>query len=374
MMTPVRLPFYLKIAQVITGIIGLFYILYLGQNILLPIIFAMILSILLNPMVNFLVRKKWNRILAISVSIIFMFAIVFGILYFIAAQMSMFTEALPALKAKLTDLIADILDWFSHQFRIPQEQMDVWIEKMKTEGMNEAGVRVGSTLLNISNVLVLVFLVPVYIFLILYYKQLFLMFFSKVFTDDKADTVKQVLSSTKSLIQSYLRGLIIEMIIVAALNSGALLIIGVEYGIVLGVIGAILNLIPYLGGIVAIALPMLMAFVNGTPTSALFVLVAYVIIQLIDNNILVPMIVASKVKVNALVSIVVVLIGGAVWGVAGMFLAIPLTAIIKVVCDNIPALVPYGMVIGDDIPTEEIVLPEPPASQTSSQESSSSEK
>src|SRR6185369_3265784 len=144
--------------------------------------------------------------------------------------------------------------------------------------------------------------------------------------------VGEVLFTTKSLIQSYLSGLMIEMVIVAILNSIGLLIIGVDYAIVFGVIGAILNLIPYIGGIVAISLPMLMAFVTGTPISAFFVLIAYLIVQFIDNNYLVPVIVASKVKVNALVSIIVVLIGGTLWGVAGMFLSIPLTAIVKVIC------------------------------------------
>jgi predicted PurR-regulated permease PerM len=134
------------------------------------------------------------------------------------------------------------------------------------------------------------------------------------------------------------------------LNSTALLIIGVDYAILFGIIGAILNLIPYIGGIVAISLPMMMALLTGTPMKALLVLGAYVLIQLIDNNYLVPKVVASKVKVNALISIIVVLIGGALWGVAGMFLSIPLTAICKVVFDRIESLKPIGFLIGDNMP------------------------
>jgi predicted PurR-regulated permease PerM len=143
---------------------------------------------------------------------------------------------------------------------------------------------------------------------------------------------------------------LIEMLIMATLNSTVLLIIGVDYAILFGIIGAILNLIPYIGGIVAISLPMLMAFITGTPMKALLVLLGYVIIQLIDNNYLVPRIVASKVKVNALISIIVVLIGGALWGIAGMFLSIPITAICKVVFDKITPLKPIGFLIGDNMP------------------------
>jgi predicted PurR-regulated permease PerM len=112
------------------------------------------------------------------------------------------------------------------------------------------------------------------------------------------------LSETKTAIQSYIVGLLIEMIIVAAMNSTALVLLGVKYGILIGCIGAILNLIPYLGGIIAIALPVLMATVTKDGYSTqLGVIIAYIVIQFIDNNILVPRIVSSKVQINALMSI-----------------------------------------------------------------------
>ena len=146
-------------------------------------------------------------------------------------------------------------------------------------------------------------------------------------------------------------GLMLEALIVATLNSAALLILGVKYAVLFGVIGALLNMIPYIGGIVAIALPVLMATVteNGY-TTQLWIVVAYLIIQFIDNNILVPRIVSSKVEINALISIVVVLLGGALWGVSGMFLSIPFTAILKIIFDRIPDLKPWGKLLGDDVP------------------------
>lgn len=345
-----RLPYYLRIAQVLLALVAVFFICYVGQEILVPLFFSVILAILLNPVVNFLVRHRFNRVFGIILAILLMFIVIGGVFFFIGAQISMFRDALPELKAKAEDLFHQVVDWVSTRFRVPHEQVDAWIERKKSEGLNEAGGRVGSTILSISSLLVLVFLVPVYIFLFLFYKPLLLTFIARVFGDEHRDTVQEVLKSTKTLIQSYLLGLMIEMVIVATLNSTALLIIGVDYAIVLGVIGAILNLIPYIGGIVAIGLPVIMTLLSGNPMSALFVVGAYALIQLIDNNFLVPMIVASKVKVNALVSIVVVLIGGAVWGVAGMFLSIPVTAILKVICDNVPGLQPYGYVIGDDMP------------------------
>jgi len=345
-----KFPLYLKIAQILMGLLAFFYILYLGQNIIVPLVFSLILAILLNPVVNWLNRKGIHRTISIALAILLMMIVVGGVFYFIGSQVSMFREALPTLKLKLATVTEDAIDWIASKFNITTKKIDTWIDAKKAEGLNEAGARVGNTLVTLSGMLVLLLLVPVYIFLFLHYKPLLLEFIRRIFRNGRTETLEEVLRSIKKLIQSYLLGLLIEMLLVATLNSTALLIIGIDYAIVLGVIGAILNLVPYIGGIVAISLPMLMGFLSENPVSALFVLFAYIIIQLLDNNFFVPMIVASKVKVNALVSIIVVLIGGGLWGVSGMFLAIPLTAIFKVIFDNVPDLRPYGFLIGDDIP------------------------
>ena len=168
--------------------------------------------------------------------------------------------------------------------------------------------------------------------------------------------VAEVLGETKSLIQSYLIGLLIEAAIVATLNSVGLLIIGVKYALLLGLLSALLNLIPYIGIVIATILPVVMALALQSPLSALWVFILFIVVQFVDNQYIVPYIVASKVKVNALVSIIVVLIGGALWGISGMFLAIPLAAIAKVVFDRIPQLEPLGFVLGDDMPDEDKIV------------------
>ena len=136
----------------------------------------------------------------------------------------------------------------------------------------------------------------------------------------------------------------------AILNSAGLLLIGVNYAILLGIFGAFLNIIPYIGGIIGVALPMIVALLTQSTTGVLLVFIVYAIIQFIDNHYIVPKLVASKVRINALVSIIVVLAGGALWGVPGMFLSIPLTAMLKVIFDHIDGLKPWGFLLGDTIP------------------------
>jgi predicted PurR-regulated permease PerM len=151
--------------------------------------------------------------------------------------------------------------------------------------------------------------------------------------------------------QHYITGLLTETSIVAVLNIIGLLIIGAPFAILLGLIAAILNLIPYIGGLIAVVLTALITFSNtGSVTKMVYAIVIFMIVQLIDNNFLVPKVIASRVKLNALISIVGVLIGGALCGVGGMFLSIPFLAICKVIFDRVDDLKPWGKVLGDDIP------------------------
>lgn len=345
-----KLPLYHKLSIVIIGLFIFFYILFIGREILVPLTFSWILAILLNPVVNFFIRKKINKVIAIGLAIVLMILVAGGILLFIGSQLSMFADSFPELKQKFNELVHKGLIWFSHTFNIGTYKINTWIAEQKSNSMKGASGMIGTTLGTVSGFLVVILLIPVYIFLFLFYKPLLLQFIAKLFEKEQHKVVGDVLQQVKSLIQNYLVGLLIEMAIVATMNSTALLIIGIKYAILFGVIGAILNLIPYIGGIVAIAIPMIMGLISDDQMSSLYVLMAYLLIQVIDNNFLVPKIVASKVKVNALISVIVVLIGGALWGVAGMFLSIPLIAIAKVIFDRIESLEAYGFLIGDTMP------------------------
>jgi len=346
----IKLPAYAKLSLIVMGSLAFFYILYIGQEIAVPLVFATILAILLNPIVNFLSNRKVNRVIAILLVLMVTIILITTLMYFIGSQISKLTDSMPQFKQKFSVLFNDIINWVSQTFNISKTKINTWIDKTKSEGMTNSSSLIGQTLGTISGALVLLLLLPVYIFMILFYKPLLLEFIARLFQRDKHVIVVEVLGETKTLIQSYLIGLLLEAALVATLNSVGLLIIGLDYAILIGIIGALLNIIPYIGGLIAITIPMLLAFATKSPIDALWVFIVYIIVQFIDNNFFVPKIVASKVKVNALVSIIVVLIGGALWGVSGMFLSIPIVAIVKVIFDRIESLSPFGFLIGDNQP------------------------
>jgi predicted PurR-regulated permease PerM len=342
--------FCLKVAMLLVGLVAFFFILYIGKPILAPLIFAAILAIVLNPLVGYLTRKGVNRVVAIALALLLAIAVIAGVVYFLSSQVAHFSESFPMVKEKFKSLIDESVRWTSQYFNVRESVIRTWLTNAKAKGLEGAGQLLGSTLSTLGDVFAVVFLMPVYIFMILFYKPLLLEFIAQLFPRERHAAVGEVLVQTRTMIQHYLVGLLFEALIVAVLDSVGLLIIGIDYAILLGVIAALLNMIPYIGGLVAISLPLLMAFATRTPMTALLVLVVYLLVQFIDNNYIVPKVVASRVKLNALVSVVMVLFGGALWGVAGMFLAIPMTAIVKVVCDRLEPLRPLGYLLGDDQP------------------------
>ncbi len=293
-------------------------------------------------------RSGISQVFSIIIALLIALLVFGGILYFLSSQIVGFGDNLPLIKSKFASILHELQRWLQVKFGLAINKQ----VQLVNEAMNNSKAVLGQTVGTALGTLAVVFLLPVYVFLLLYYKTLILNFLYEVFSEENTKQVGDILNETKTAIQSYMVGLLLEALIVAILNSVALLILGVDYAILIGVIGAILNMIPYLGGIVAIALPVLMATITKDGFSTqLGIIIAYAIIQFIDNNILVPRIVSSKVQINALISILVVFLGNALWGVPGMFLSIPAVAILKIIFDRIDGLKPWGKLLGDEVPT-----------------------
>jgi predicted PurR-regulated permease PerM len=252
---------------------------------------------------------------------------------------------------KFDGLITQCVEWASAHFQIGAERIDAWLHDLRTEMMHAGKAAIGQTLVYTGNLLIILILIPVYIFMLLYYQPLLIEFIHRLFRSNRKNDVDEILASTKKIIRSYLGGLLTEASIIATLYSTSLLIVGIDYAILLGVIGAILNVVPYIGGTMAVSLPFVIALTTKPSASyAFLVLGIYIVIQFADNHFIVPKVVASKVKINALVSVIVVIAGSSLWGIPGMLVSIPLTAIIKVLCDHIEALKPWGFLLGDTMP------------------------
>jgi len=316
-----------------------------------PLAMAGLLAVLLRPVEDRLLRLGMHKVFAISLALLLAIVVLSGLAIALSMQLSDFTDDIPKLRQNLSDLLDEARQWVRREYNVSYRQQEKYIEKAQTQTLDS--LQTTDTLGVITGPLGTLTLVPIYVFLLLYYRSMLLHFVVVLFAEKYAERVREVLGEIKAVVQSYVVGLLIETACVAALNSVGLLILGVQYAVLLGIIAAILNLIPYIGGLAATFLTMLVCFGNQPdPSILLGVFGVFIFVQFVDNNVLVPLIVASKVRVNALVSVVGVLVGGALAGVSGMFLSIPAIAIMKVIFDRVDSLRPWGVLLGDQTPEQ----------------------
>lgn len=348
----IKYPFYIRLAFSLISIIAITFIFCMGKNVLIPVLLAFLFSVLLLPITAFLNAKlRFPNAIAVTLTVLFFVLFIAGILAFISYQISDIASDFEAIRKNINVFINDIQRYIRTNFQVSLWEQRKYIEDVTENSVKKGKESIGTTLLSVTDTLLNIALIPIYTFLILLYRKHFVLFLTKLFRAEFHEKLQGILTQIKGAIQNYISGLIIEMIIVSILTSIGLYFIGVQYFILLGIITGILNLIPYIGIIIAGFLTFLSSL-TGTPDLSIIlgVVGVNVVVQIIDNNILVPLIINSKVQINAFVSIIGIIIGGSIAGVAGMFLAIPILAILKIVFDQIESLEPWGYLMGDNLP------------------------
>ena len=344
-----QLPFYVKLGFKFLVIFFICFFITVSQNILIPFAFACLLAVLLLPIVNFLEIYKLTKIPSIAISIILAISFIAGIIYFLSSQISNFMQDIPSIKAHLNEHFISMQNWVKGKFHISFEQQNEYLNEQANKLKDTGTGYISHTFFSITEAIMLLILMPIYTFLLLFYKDHIRKFLYAVFKQEYTPGVQNVITKTKLMIRSYMVGLLIEMGIIAAGNSIGLILLGIKYAIFFGVLAAVLNLIPYIGMFTATLFTVLVTLTTTDNTSAIiWIIVIFYSIHIIDVNFLMPRIVASRLRINALISILGVVIGGSLTGVSGLFLSIPAIAFLKIVCDEVDGLKPWGMLMGDE--------------------------
>jgi len=342
-------PFYVKLGFSFLVIFFICYFINVAQNILIPFAFACLLAVLLLSVVNFLESYKVPHAIAILISIILAIGFIAGVIYFLSSQIAGFMQDIPSIKQHLNEHFVSLQNWIKEKLHISFEEQNEYLNQ-QAEKLKETGTGyISHTFFSITEAVMLLILMPIYTFLLLFYKDHIRKFLFAVFKNEHAPGVKNVLDKTKLMIRSYMVGLLIEMAIVATANSTGLVLLGVKYAIFFGVLAAVLNLIPYIGMFTATLFTVLVSLTTTDNTSNIvWIVVIFYSIHIVDINFLMPKIVASRLRINALISILGVIIGGSLTGISGLFLSIPAIAFLKIVCDEVEELKPWGLLLGDE--------------------------
>ncbi|TXH31352.1 MAG: AI-2E family transporter [Cyclobacteriaceae bacterium] len=342
-------PFYHRLSLNLLSIALLIAAVYLGKDVVLPVLFSILLATLLLPVYKFLLRKKFPRPLAIILPLTISLVLVFSVIFLLSKQIVKFFDDLPTLTERVDELKLPAERWIDDQTNVTVREQEKYLDQTVKNLKSNAPKMVGATFGTLTDILTYVVLIPIYTFLVLYYKDTIKAFLMNAFRNGSEKRVEQVLNESTSVAQYYIIGLSIETAIVFALNVTGFLILGIKYAVFLALLAALLNLIPYVGILSANIICMFITLVSSdTPTDAIWVGVILAVVQFFDNNFGMPMIVGNRVKINALVTILGILIGGAVCGIPGMFLAIPALAVMKVICERVPDLRAWGILLSEE--------------------------
>jgi len=348
-MNLIRLPFLVKLTLVVISIIGLGYLISLGKSILAPFFLAFLMAMLFLPVANFLERRlRFSRSMSTIASVLMMLLILTGLIYFFGSQLSDFSKDIPHLKQQFTSVAADIQHWVSRTFHVKIDEQLNYLDQGLNKLLSSSGVILGFTFGVFSSSLgFFVFFILFFIF-ILNYRRILNNFIITVFSEKHKTSVQEVVGEVRVMTKKYIIGLCLQILIVSTLTSIVLTILGVKYAILLGVLTGLLNVIPYLGICISLLISCFIAFATSTPSTCIYVAIGYIAVHVVDGNIVLPFVVGSKVKINALFSFIGILIGEHLWGIAGMFLCIPAIAIIKIIFERVQGLQPWGKLLGEE--------------------------
>lgn len=342
-------PFYFRLTMVLLMLVLFSAIIYLGQDLVVPLSLATLIAILLIPVCQWLQKKGVPKVPAILIALLITVIFIGGIIWFLSSQVASFLQDSDQIKKGIDAHLINLQNWVRQQFKLsPAEQQDL-LQQAGSSLKDSGKSALGGTVASLKNMLVLITLLPIYTFLLLYYRSLIRQFLIDVFSNAPKKRVAEIIGESRVVVQAYMFGLIIEMIIVAVLGAVGFLIIGIKYAVFLAVFCAVLNLLPYVGMLIASIFCVLITLTTSQQFSdIIWLMVVVLLVQFIDNNIILPRIVGSKVKLNALMTIIGVVIGGLLCGIAGMFISIPAIAILKIIFDRVDGLQPWGRLLGDE--------------------------
>ncbi len=321
-----------------------------AKAILIPLVFAIILSLVTLPFVKKLESWRIPRIVSVITVVFICTVMALGFAAFMAYEMQNFLSDIPNLKSYFSQAADNLMQQVRELLNMTPKEQEELIENNKSNIMAPAGEVFKTALSTTYEALFTIALIPIYMVFLMYYRDKWKHFLVSVFEQyTKTEKVESAVSEVMTVSRQYIKGVLLVVLILAVLNSIGLLLLGIKYAIIIGIFSATMNIIPYLGNVVGCAIPTAIAL--ATKDSMWYpmgVVVMYVIIQVIEGNLITPNIVGSQVNVNPFIAVIALFVGGLIWGIAGIILAIPVTAILRVIFSHSRTFKPLGILLSEE--------------------------
>ncbi len=319
-----------------------------GRDLLLLLFASGLLTFLMLPLSRRIERGGRPRWSGALVSTLVLVAIVLAAFFFLGWQFTRFSDELPDLQRTLHLRMEGLTRWLEETVHIDRRDQVQWFNEQLSTLADEGGSALVQVFSSAGTVLSLIVPIPFFVFLLLVMRDKFRGFL--VHWDEQHGTgTLEVVRRISELSRRYLRGVLLVMLILGTLNSIGFLALGLPYAVVMGFLLALLNLIPYVGVLLGSALPILVALLTKDSMGHAFgALAVCLVTQFVDNNFITPRVVGGSVSLNPLASMFALVAAGMLWGVVGMVVALPMAGILKLVCDTIPTLQPFGYLLGEE--------------------------
>ncbi len=341
-------PFYVRgtYTLLFAGLVLAF--LYIGKPVLVLVVAALLFAFLVLPFSRRLESWHLPRSVASAIGVLALMIAIVGLFTFLSWEAMSFVDDFPALQNAINAKVQAVTSYVESNYSISQKEQTLWFQNKTAEMLNSGA----SVLLHIfsatGSFLATFVLIPITMFFMLQYRDKFKKFLELMNPGSHIHAL-EVARKISKVSQMYIRGIFIDILILTVLNSLGFMLLGLKYAILLGLIAAVLNVIPYIGVLIGSLIPVAIALV--TKDSVMYAVGAFAVcsaVQFLDNNFITPKVVGSSVNLNPLTSILALLSGALIWGLVGMVLSIPLAGMFKVVCDNVESLRPVGYLMGEE--------------------------
>ncbi len=330
--------------------------LYFGKSLILLVMVSGLLAFLMLPLARRVERigPRWSGALVATLAMVL---VVLGTFFLLGWQLTRFGDDLPTLQTALNEKGREVQRWIEDQAHISRRDQVKWFNERLGDLANSGGKVAMAMFSGTGAALASIVPIPIFVFLLILLRDKFRTFFQQLGSTDDG-VVLDIMVRISKLSQKYLKGVFLVILILGALNSVGFLLLGLKYAVLLGFAIGFLNVIPYVGVLLGSLLPIMIALI--TKDSAMYAVGALgvcLVTQFLENNFITPKIVGSSVSINPLASLAALIGFGLLWGVVGMVLAIPIMGMVKIVCDSLPSLKPYGFILGEEheYPEEEII-------------------
>lgn len=337
-----------SILEILQFIIVVSLILYFGKTLFIPLSFSLLIGFILYPVCKWMENKRISKGMAIFISILGVTLLVGGIIYLLIAQFSEFLQEWQSLRVKLAETVNQLSQFIAERFDISLEKQSDFINNTLNNSGSQAFSIVRNTAYSVSESAFFLIMIPVFSALILFHRQLLSNALYELFPQERKNTIHEILIETIHEYYNFIKGMLVVYLIVGLLNSIGLWIIGVPNPFLFGFIASILTFVPYVGIMISSLLPIAVSWITyNSILYPLAVIAVFSIVQALEAYIIFPFAVGSRLKINTLVIIIVVIVGGIIWGAAGMILFIPFISIIKLIADRTPSLKTLSVLLGD---------------------------